>query len=56
MMVKTLLIKKKSPNILNLLVSSTKIRKAVRRGNSVKYLVGDPVIEYMDQNNLYLEE
>eukprot|EP00092_Neocalanus_flemingeri_P039760 GFUD01043299.1.p1 GENE.GFUD01043299.1~~GFUD01043299.1.p1 ORF type:complete len:233 (+),score=67.89 GFUD01043299.1:58-756(+) len=35
-------------------VSSTKIRTAVRRGNSVKYLVPDPVIQYMEQNRLYL--
>lgn len=34
-------------------VSSTKIRTAVRRGNSVKYLVPDSVIEYIEKNNLY---
>jgi nicotinic acid mononucleotide adenylyltransferase len=34
-------------------VSSTKIRTAVRRDNSVKYLVPDPVIEYIEKNNLY---
>jgi len=35
-------------------VSSTKIRTAVRRGNSVKYLVPDSVIEYIQKNQLYL--
>jgi len=35
-------------------VSSTKIRTSVRRGNSVKYLVPDPVIEYVQKNKLYL--
>jgi nicotinic acid mononucleotide adenylyltransferase len=34
-------------------VSSTKIRTAVRRGDSVKYLVPDSVIEYIEKNNLY---
>ena len=34
-------------------VSSTRIRTAVRRGNSVRYLVPDPVIQYIKQNNLY---
>jgi len=34
-------------------VSSTKIRTAVRRGASVKYLVPDRVIEYIQQNKLY---
>jgi len=35
-------------------VSSTKIRTAVRRGDSVKYLVPDPVIQYIKKNKLYL--
>eukprot|EP00088_Acartia_fossae_P028150 TRINITY_DN28950_c0_g1_i1.p1 TRINITY_DN28950_c0_g1~~TRINITY_DN28950_c0_g1_i1.p1 ORF type:complete len:244 (+),score=19.13 TRINITY_DN28950_c0_g1_i1:29-733(+) len=36
-------------------VSSTKIRDAVRQGDSIKYLVPDPVIEYIQKNNLYRE-
>jgi len=35
-------------------VSSTKIRTAVRRGNSVKYLVPDSVIDYITENKLYV--
>lgn len=35
-------------------VSATKIRRAIRRGESVKYLIPDPVIEYIKRNELYL--
>ncbi|KAJ7333626.1 Nicotinamide/nicotinic acid mononucleotide adenylyltransferase 1 [Desmophyllum pertusum] len=35
-------------------VSATKIRRALRRHESVKYLVPDTVIEYIKTNNLYL--
>jgi len=35
-------------------ISSTKIRRALRRGDSVKYLVCDSVIEYIHKNGLYL--
>lgn len=35
-------------------VSATKIRRAIRRGESVKYLVPDPVIKYIKRNKLYL--
>ena len=35
-------------------VSSTKIRTAVRRGDSVKYLVPDSVAEYIHREKLYL--
>lgn len=35
--------------------SATEVRRALRRGLSVKYLVPDPVIEYIHQHNLYTE-
>jgi nicotinic acid mononucleotide adenylyltransferase len=35
------------------LVSSTRVRGAVSRGFSIKYLVPDPVIEYIQQHQLY---
>jgi nicotinamide mononucleotide adenylyltransferase len=34
-------------------ISSTKIRKNLSRGQSVKYLTPDPVIKYIEENNLY---
>ncbi|XP_048744903.2 nicotinamide/nicotinic acid mononucleotide adenylyltransferase 1-like isoform X2 [Ostrea edulis] len=34
-------------------ISSTKIRRALRRGESVKYLLQDVVIEYIKENHLY---
>jgi len=36
-------------------ISSTKVRLAVRRGKSMRYIVADEVIEYIRQNNLYKE-
>ena len=36
-------------------VSSTKIRRAHRRGDSIKYLVPDPVMQYIQQNQLYID-
>lgn len=36
-------------------VSSTKVRLAIRRGKSVRYIVVDEVIEYIRHNNLYTE-
>lgn len=35
--------------------SSTKIRAARRRGDSIKYLVADAVNDYIEQNHLYRE-
>ncbi|PFX29796.1 nicotinamide/nicotinic acid mononucleotide adenylyltransferase 1-like [Stylophora pistillata] len=35
-------------------VSATKIRRAIRRSESVKYLIPDPVIDYIKKNNLYV--
>lgn len=37
-------------------VSSTKIRRAYRRGDSIKYLVPDSVMQYIQQNQLYQEQ
>nr|XP_058959310.1 nicotinamide/nicotinic acid mononucleotide adenylyltransferase 1-like [Pocillopora verrucosa] len=34
-------------------VSATKIRRALRRSESVKYLIPDPVIDYIKENKLY---
>ena len=34
-------------------ISSTKVRRAVSRDESVKYVVDDQVIEYINQNQLY---
>ncbi|AWP04275.1 putative nicotinamide mononucleotide adenylyltransferase 3-like [Scophthalmus maximus] len=36
--------------------SATEVRRALRRGLSVKYLVPDSVIEYIHQHNLYTED
>ncbi|XP_029473262.1 nicotinamide/nicotinic acid mononucleotide adenylyltransferase 3 [Rhinatrema bivittatum] len=36
--------------------SSTHIRRALRRGQSVKYLVPDSVIHYIQQHNIYTED
>ncbi|CAI9732611.1 nicotinamide/nicotinic acid mononucleotide adenylyltransferase 1-like isoform X1 [Octopus vulgaris] len=37
-------------------ISSTKIRRAIRRGESVKYLVQDAVIDYIIKEKLYTSE
>lgn len=34
-------------------ISSTKVRRALRRGESVKYLVQDAVLEYIQEHRLY---
>lgn len=34
-------------------VSSTKVRRAIRRNESVKYLIPDPVIDYIQKKGLY---
>lgn len=36
--------------------SATEVRRALRRGLSVKYLIPDSVIEYIQQHNLYTED
>ncbi|KAG8568367.1 hypothetical protein GDO81_013969 [Engystomops pustulosus] len=37
-------------------ISSTKVRRALRRGMSVRYLVPDPVLDYIKKHDLYSEE
>ncbi|XP_062822036.1 nicotinamide/nicotinic acid mononucleotide adenylyltransferase 1 [Anolis carolinensis] len=37
-------------------ISATKIRRALRRGQSVRYLVPDAVLAYIEQHNLYTAE
>ena len=37
-------------------LSSTAVRKAVLNGDSVKYLVADPVVSYIKKQGLYLEK
>ncbi|CAB1454257.1 unnamed protein product [Pleuronectes platessa] len=36
--------------------SATEVRRALRRGQSVKYLIPDSVIEYIHQHKLYTED
>jgi nicotinamide mononucleotide adenylyltransferase len=37
-------------------VSSTKIRLFLKRGMSVQYLIPAPVVEYIEQNHLYVDD
>ncbi|XP_070539948.1 nicotinamide/nicotinic acid mononucleotide adenylyltransferase 1-like isoform X2 [Ptychodera flava] len=37
-------------------ISSTRVRRALKRRNSVKYLIPDPVIDYIHLHKLYLQE
>ncbi|XP_034559362.1 nicotinamide/nicotinic acid mononucleotide adenylyltransferase 3 isoform X2 [Notolabrus celidotus] len=36
--------------------SATEVRRALRRGHSVKYLIPDSVMDYIHQHNLYTED
>ena len=36
-------------------ISATHVRRALRRGQSVRYLLPDPVVRYIQENNLYTE-
>ncbi|ODM96475.1 Nicotinamide/nicotinic acid mononucleotide adenylyltransferase 1 [Orchesella cincta] len=35
-------------------ISSTKVRRAIRRSESVRYILPDPVVEYINSEKLYL--
>lgn len=37
-------------------ISATEIRRALRRGHSVKYLLPDSVIDYIREHNLYTQD
>lgn len=37
-------------------ISSTKIRLFIRRDMSIRYLVPEPVVEYIEEHNLYDED
>lgn len=36
--------------------SATEVRRALRRGLSIKYLIPDSVIEYIEKHNLYTDD
>ena len=40
-------------NVPRMEISSSGIRERVKQGKSLKYLLSEDVIEYIDQNNLY---
>lgn len=40
--------------MLNDEISATKIRRSVQRGNSIRYLVPDNVVQYIEKNRLYV--
>jgi nicotinamide mononucleotide adenylyltransferase len=42
------------PTINN--VSSTKLRLLVKRGQRIKYLAPDPVVDYIEKHALYQQE
>ena len=37
-------------------ISSTSVRRAIKRGESIRFLAPDPVIEYIDAHNLYQQQ
>ena len=44
------------PQLIQNDVSSTKVRLFLRRGMSVRYLLPGPVVDYIEENGLYLDE
>jgi nicotinamide mononucleotide adenylyltransferase len=44
------------PQLIQNDVSSTKVRLSIRRGLSVRYLLPAPVIEYIEEHNLYADD
>lgn len=44
------------PQLIQNDVSSTKVRLFIRRGLSVRYLLPAPVVEYIEENHLYLDD
>ncbi|KAI0062410.1 Nucleotidylyl transferase [Artomyces pyxidatus] len=44
------------PQLIQNDVSSTKVRLFIRRGLSVRYLLPAPVVDYIEQNHLYLDD
>eukprot|EP01135_Chromosphaera_perkinsii_P006311 Nk52_evm40s485 gene=Nk52_evmTU40s485 len=43
------------PNFIPNDISSTKVRRSISRGESVKYLIPDEVIEHISENKLYTD-
>lgn len=44
------------PQLIQNDVSSTKVRLFIRRGLSVRYLLPAPVIDYIEEHNLYADD
>ncbi|SRR6266404_1936187 len=44
------------PQLIQNDVSSTKVRLFLRRGLSVRYLLPTPVVDYIEQHDLYTED
>ena len=44
------------PQLIQNDVSSTKVRLFLRRGLSVRYLLPSAVVDYIEENNLYLDD
>lgn len=44
------------PQLIQNDVSSTKVRLFLRRGLSVRYLLPAAVVDYIEENNLYLDD